>query len=355
MRISLYKRKLSKDWTYVIQYQDPITKEVRTKHIGKIPKKDAQLIKDNLKVELIKKKFDILNEKQSIKLSELLKRFIDSIKLDRSSATVQITTSATNKFIELMGDPYIDKINLSILENWRNKRKNYGRILKDKNGNEYRGTVKATSINIEYRHLKAMFNYAIKHELLESNPFKFMKQLKVDKKVPPVLPIEDIKKFLSSIDNLLERYYFTLLYYTGARPSEIAKLTPKQIKDDYIELIDTKGNKDRLVYVPKLLIDKIRPLTYNLKDNEVIFKNFHGKSYKPSKRMAKLIENAGLSKNYTPKWFRHTFSTLATQVGKDIYAVKEVLGHSDVSTTQNYTHYNVENQKSIIDNLPSLD
>jgi len=204
--------------------------------------------------------------------------------------------------------------------------------------------------------LKLFVKFLEKKGLLNKNidlDFDIPKKLKT---LPDQLSVAEVIKMLNviNIEKPLEfrnRTMLELLYATGMRASEIVGLTLNDF-DEHTGTVKILGkrNKERLVplYYDALnllikYIKEIRPL-FNKKRSNYIFISRNG--LKLSRQFLwKIIKNyaieAGLEKNIYPHLIRHSFATHLLEGGADLRSVQSLLGHSDISTTQIYTHVNV--------------
>ena len=187
------------------------------------------------------------------------------------------------------------------------------------------------------------------------DPSELIETPKQDRQLPAVLPPEEIDRFLSTIDpgsprGLRDRALFELIYSCGLRISEAAALTFDQlyIKERVIRVVG-KRRKERLVpfgeeaatWLARYL-DEGRPSLAKSRSDRV-FLNQAGKGISRKgiwKRFDGLRDAAGVkAKVHT---FRHSFATHLLAGGADLRTVQELLGHSDISTTQIYTHIDPE-------------
>ena len=183
-----------------------------------------------------------------------------------------------------------------------------------------------------------------------------IKTPKVRKNIPEVLTKEELKTLFSFISGgARERRnkLMLLMYYTsGFRLSELIKLKVCDI--DYSEKViwirSGKGGKDRMTITSQNVLDELRELTLNKKNNELVFPNKNNKPYSPRTiqyviQKAKAFSN--LSKNPHIHTLRHSFATHLLEDKVDIRFIQELLGHSDLSTTQIYTKVATEELKKI--------
>lgn len=186
-----------------------------------------------------------------------------------------------------------------------------------------------------------------------------LKPPKISKKIPEVLNKEEIKKLIESSPTQKSKLIIKLLYSTGLRVSELVNLKLKDInlktKEAWVR--KGKGSKDRFFQIPEKLIDDLKKHILTLKENEVYL--FPGKNKTLTTRniqkiLLKAAEKAEINKRVTPHKLRHSFATHLLESGVDIRYIQSLLGHSDLSTTQIYTHVSNEQLKKIKSPLDTL-
>ena len=207
--------------------------------------------------------------------------------------------------------------------------------------------------------LRSFFKYLTeKKELLSSNPTLKLETPKTRKSLPSYLSLEESKKLLETVErggNLRDVCMITLFLNCGMRLSELIGINLKDIKEDTIRILG-KGNKERTVYLNdscKTAIAnylRVRPVD-GLKDPEALF--ISQKKNRISDSMVqvivkKYIEASGLDpEKYSPHKLRHTAATLMYRYADtDIRVLQEILGHSNLNTTQIYTHVENEQMKN---------
>ncbi len=199
--------------------------------------------------------------------------------------------------------------------------------------------------------IRGFFKYLCGNQkLLSENPAQNLDSPKLKKALPKYLNLEQSKQLLNAVDgDYKERDYAILLLFLtcGMRLSELVNINLTDIQDDTI-IITGKGNKERMVYLSKECQNaiaaylKVRPRD-QVKDRNALFlsKRLQRISDKTVQHLVKkYLEKAGLDTNkYSVHKLRHTAATLMYQHGHvDLRLLQEILGHSQLSTTEIYTH-----------------
>ena len=193
----------------------------------------------------------------------------------------------------------------------------------------------------------------VQEHLLDVNPAELLESPKIKQSLPKHLSLDDSLKLLNSVTgNNADRDYciLTLFLNCGMRLSELVSLNVSDIKSDGSLVITGKGNKQRLVYLNQACIDAVnaylavRPnegVPANYKNALFISRNKRRISNKTVQHIVKTyLEKAGLGdQGLSTHKLRHTAATLMYQEGNvDVRVLKEILGHSNLGTTQIYTH-----------------
>jgi integrase/recombinase XerD len=206
--------------------------------------------------------------------------------------------------------------------------------------------------------LKSFFKYLVIEDIIPDNPAENLDTPKVSRLLPSVLTIEEVNKILDAVDikvkfGLRDRAILETMYASGLRVSEVIGLEVNNIffEDGFLRIFG-KGSKERIVPIGKSALRFIekyfneeRNLVANKDSHNFIFLNFRGKKMT---RMSvwnivrKYSSLAGIKKEIHPHTLRHTFATHLLEGGADIRIIQEMLGHSDISTTQIYTHIDKE-------------
>lgn len=200
--------------------------------------------------------------------------------------------------------------------------------------------------------LRALGDYLVRKNYWKENHMLLLERPKIHREIPKVLDINQIEKLLGAIDTTTllgqrDDALFELIYSCGLRISEACDLTTAHVHlNEHLILVHGKGDKERLIPFggkaeEKLTnyIKNVRPLLVKEKVVPQLFVNYKGDPISRKgvwKRFQELEVISGVdSKVHT---LRHSFATHLLAGGADLRSVQELLGHSDLSTTQIYTH-----------------
>lgn len=216
--------------------------------------------------------------------------------------------------------------------------------------------------------LRSFFKYLSSHtKVIPNNPAEMLDSPKVKQSLPKHLSLEDSLELLNSVDgNNKERDYciLTLFLNCGLRLSELCGLDLGDIRQDSTMRVTGKGNKERIVYLNSACMSavenyiRVRPkenIVATDKNALFISRNRKRISNKTVQLIVnKYLEKAGLGgQGYSTHKLRHTAATLMYQHGNvDIRVLKDILGHSNLGTTQIYTHISDNQIKNAIDSNP---
>jgi integrase/recombinase XerD len=194
-------------------------------------------------------------------------------------------------------------------------------------------------------------------EVLEKNIVN-IKSPKVSKSLPVVLTKEEVKTLINSVENEKHRLIIALLYSSGVRLSELLNLKVGDIElNEKIGWVRSgKGAKDRLFILPNVLIVDLKKHFRSKKESDFIFEGYKGQMTPRNvqKIVSSSAKKAGITKPVHVHTLRHSFATHLLESGEDIRKIQELLGHSNLSTTQIYTHVSTEELKKIKNPLDNL-
>ena len=221
---------------------------------------------------------------------------------------------------------------------------------------------KSTSINRSISSIRTYYNYLIKNNYTNSNPFKIINGMKKEKKLPEYFKYNEYVELVNSIDinsnlGIRNKCIFEVLLCTGCRCNELVniKLDDINLNEKEIKVLG-KGNKERIVYLGSYAIESIekylsiRNEILGKKDNNYLFINHLGD--KLTTRgirdiIDKILLKSSTNMKITPHTFRHSFATMLLNEGCDLKSVQELLGHVSLSTTSIYTHVSNEELKRV--------
>ena len=219
--------------------------------------------------------------------------------------------------------------------------------------------------------VRSFFDYlTYKVDVLEKNPAENIDMPKMEKSLPVYLTLEESIQLLRSIQNFKQKNIYRLRDYAiamlflncGLRLSELASLNVQDLNKDRTLRIIGKGSKERLVYLNDNVERSIDAYllarkTEGLADEEPLFLSM--RKTRMSNRsiqhmLEKHLKNAGFdTRKYTVHKLRHTAATLMYQFGdEDLKSLQEILGHESISTTQIYTHVNMEDIRHTMNQNP---
>ena len=235
--------------------------------------------------------------------------------------------------------------------------RNFIRYLNDQN-------LSSSSINRSFSSIRSYHKFLSGEEKMSHNPTQLLEPPKQSKKLPKVLSVQEINEIINSVNLESPMGYRDIailetLYSAGLRVSELCALEMNNILSNSSMLrVLGKGNKERFVplgsKVIKLIDDYCKHVRSKLVDKKKSDGNvFLSKNGKQLTRMTifnimkKWTQISGINKDISPHTFRHSFATHLLEGGADLRSVQEMLGHSDISTTQIYTHLDNEYLKEV--------
>ncbi|CAM4146082.1 site-specific tyrosine recombinase XerD [Lacicoccus alkaliphilus] len=200
--------------------------------------------------------------------------------------------------------------------------------------------------------LRNFHQFLLNQDVTKMNPAIKLTAVRGEKKLPEYLTIEEMETLLATPEDspagVRDSTMMEVLYASGIRVSELISIKKPDVNTEmgFIR-VRGKGSKERIVpitdFVARQLehyIVSIRPRLLKTEDTEDLFITNRGRGFTRQglwKTIKKYEVLSGISKNITPHTFRHSFATHLIENGADLRAVQEMLGHSDISTTQIYT------------------
>ena len=210
--------------------------------------------------------------------------------------------------------------------------------------------------------IKNFHKYLIKENIVKEDVSLFISRPKLQKRLPRALTVEEVDLLLDITLNTPFDYrnkaMLELIYGAGLRVSELVSLTLNQIDlENGLIRIMGKGRKEREipigeygVYYLKLYLEHRGMLIKNHRQEDALFLNNHGKQITRQgffKILKQLLLDKGLNPDVSPHTLRHSFATHLLSYGADLRSIQEMLGHSDISSTQVYMQFQDETLKNV--------
>jgi integrase/recombinase XerD len=230
-------------------------------------------------------------------------------------------------------------------------------------GTLYRKGLDSRSVARHLVAVRGFFRFLLMEEMIQRDPAGDIESPKFRQSLPDFLSLEEVDKLLRQPDvtaviGLRDRAMIELMYSTGLRVSELCNLRvgDLQMEEGCLRCIG-KGNKERIVPVGRQALAgvqeylrKSRPELLGDRSSPFLFLNRAGAKLAREmfwKTLGEYGRKAGLRKSLSPHMLRHSFATHLLDRGADLRSVQMMLGHSDISTTQIYTHVVEERLKQV--------
>ena len=219
--------------------------------------------------------------------------------------------------------------------------------------------------------IKAFYSFLVNEGYLEQNPAESLEASTKSQRLPKFLSIQEMEAILDqpnlgTLTGYRDKALLETMYATGMRVSETVKILLKKVdlKREYV-IASGKGSKERMIPLGRKAIQYlqhyinfVRPQLLHAEQNkaaeqveELFVTDWGGPMTR--QRVNELIDeyakSAGITKKVTPHMLRHSFATHLLNNGTDLRVVQELLGHADISTTQIYTHVDVERLREVYD------
>ena len=217
--------------------------------------------------------------------------------------------------------------------------------------------ITARSVNRKITTLKSYFKFLIQEDIVSENPTRKIISPKNSKKLPVFVEKSKMDSLLSEIEfpdsfeGERDKLIIDVFYMTGVRLSELIniKISDIDFSNSQMKVLG-KRKKERMIPLTNTLLNQIKIFSQKKSVNLLLFTNFEGLTLSP-KQVYNLVNKyigmvTSLDKK-SPHILRHTFATHMINNGADINAIKEILGHSNLSATQIYTHNTIDRLKTI--------
>lgn len=225
----------------------------------------------------------------------------------------------------------------------------------------------ASTVARKLASIKAFYRFLTAERYIRRNPAEVLEAASRGMHLPKVLSVQEVERLLDepnlgTLDGYRDKTMLELLYATGMRVSELVNVPVKNVdmKMQYV-IVMGKGSKERMLPLGRTALhylehylSVVRPQLLHGKPNaaaELFVTGWGGPMTR--ERFYEIIvaygKSAGISKRVTPHMLRHSFATHLLNNGTDLRIVQELLGHADISTTQIYTHLDVERLREVYD------
>ena len=211
--------------------------------------------------------------------------------------------------------------------------------------------------------LRNFYRFLLLEKIVEVDPTENIETPKAIKSLPSYLTEEEVELLLNAPDiktilGIRDKAMFEVLYATGMRVSELVSLNKKNLNEAMgFFLVMGKGSKERIVPVGEIALDWIkkyletsRPKILKGKECDALFVTSRGRAMTRQNvwiLITSYARGAGITKHLSPHTLRHSFATHLLKNGTDLRSLQLLLGHSDISTTQIYTHIEQERLKEV--------
>lgn len=220
----------------------------------------------------------------------------------------------------------------------------------------------SSTISRSVASIHALFQYLLREGRIKSDPSENLKSPKVAKKAPEIMSVEEVDRLLSqpkyeTAKGKRDKAMLELLYATGMRVSELIGLKLSDVNLQYGYVSCNSDERERVIpigNVSKLALKRYIEEARNnfVKDDmeKALFTNCSGSAMSRQgfwKMLKGYADEAGIKQDITPHTLRHSFAVHMLQNGADVKSVQEMLGHSDISTTQVYLSMNVNRMRDV--------
>ena len=279
------------------------------------------------------------------KLEEILECFLDYLTIERGLAQNTIISYRYDliKYINFLKKNNISSFN----QTKKDLVNNYFVFLRKKN-------LEINSISRNLVAVKMLYRFLLIEGFIKEDITGLIEFPRMSKKLPHVLSLREINLLLDKANfksnlGLRDQAILELLYATGMRVSELIYLKIEDINmENRMLKCLGKGSKERIIPFGskadeslRLYLDKVRQKLVKNPNEGILFLNSRGERLSRQGifyLVKKYVRKAGIEKKVTPHTLRHTLATHLLENGADLRSVQEMLGHSDISTTQIYTH-----------------
>ena len=220
----------------------------------------------------------------------------------------------------------------------------------------------SSTISRSIASLRALYHFLQREGRIRKDPSESLRAPKVEKKTPEILSVQEVTRLLEQPDKntpkgLRDSAMLELLYATGMRVSELIHLELDDVNLRLSYVTCHEGTRERVIPIGKVSRDVLelylresRPVFVKSSDEKMLLTNCSGTAMSRQgfwKVLKSYADEAGVSHDITPHTLRHSFAVHMLQNGADVRSVQEMLGHSDISTTQVYLNMNMVRMRDV--------
>ncbi|MGR9116178.1 MAG: tyrosine recombinase XerC [Gammaproteobacteria bacterium] len=227
----------------------------------------------------------------------------------------------------------------------------------------HRQGIGSKSLQRELSAIRTFFKFLLKKDQATLNPAQHVKAPKQDRKLPKTMDVDQVTGLLeagaNSILEIRDRAMFELFYSSGLRLSELASLNLEDVDftDRTLIVRSGKGGKSRILPVGSKAVSAMEQWLkhrgqFSAGDETALFLSTRGRRIGQrniQQRLGQWCQKKGIAEHVHPHMLRHSFASHLLESSQDLRAVQELLGHSNISTTQIYTHLNFQHLAEVYD------
>lgn len=305
-------------------------------------KKEAKKFLDTFKIQLLVDaqtiKSSPVTKQNNILLSKFEEEYTNSVSLSKSKHYVRSVKLSFKHFKEFIGDIQLHKIELKQIDNFINLV--YSRS--------------ESGASLYFRTLKAAFSKAVIWNYIPDNLFKKIKPPKVSKSFPLFISENELQLIIDNTPRQFLKDIFVIAFYSGLRISEILNMKWNWIDESQNLIVTkisdgykTKSKRERIIPIHSKILEiliRLKPSIVN--PNSLTISHPTGRKFNEdfiSKQFKKSLRAANLNDKIHLHTLRHSFCSNLVQRGVSLYVVKELAGHQNITTTQNYSHLTESN------------
>lgn len=299
-------------------------------------------------------------------VSELIMDYIEHLEVEggRSYKTAENYKLYLERFVEFSNDITVDKITSEVIRKYR--------LWLNRYKNDHNDELATITQSYHLIALRGFLGYLSKRDIPSLSPEK-IELPKISRKQVTFLHYDEVARMLDAIpldseQGLRDRAIIELLFSSGLRVSELANLNRDHVNTKRREfMVRGKGQKDRPVFIGEATalrvddylgarLDNLPPLFLSYSRNNSIsnsgdYRRLTARSIQ--RIISKYARLAGITKHVSPHTMRHSFATDLLMNGADLRSVQSMLGHSNISTTQVYTHVTDEHLREVYEKFHS--